>query len=299
MSARRRLTGGIAILLWSSLALLTTMTGAVPPFLLVALAFGGAFGLTLAGWLCRRGGNLAQHFHWPWQAWLLGVGGLFGYHFFYFFALRTAPAAEASLINYLWPLLIVVFASLLPGERLRSWHVAGALMGLVGTALLVTGGRVALPTGLTPGQVWGFASALAAAVTWAAYSVLSRRLASVPSEAVGVFCGATAVLAAVCHALFESTVWPTSFQWLAVLAMAAGPVGYAFLAWDIGMKRGDIRVLGACGYLTPLLSTGLLVAFGRAQASWLLAFACLLISGGAALAAKDILRGRRSNATAR
>jgi drug/metabolite transporter (DMT)-like permease len=143
-------------------------------------------------------------------------------------------------------------------------------------------GCIALPSGHAPGHAWGFASALAAAITWAAYSVLSRRLATVPSEAVGSFCGATAVLAALCHLALESTVWPTGCQWLAVLAMATGPVGFAFFAWDIGMKRGDIRVLGACGYLTPLLSTGLLVAFGRAHASWLLAFACLSISGGAA-----------------
>jgi drug/metabolite transporter (DMT)-like permease len=274
--------------MWSTLALLTTMSGHVPPFLLVALAFTIAFTLTFAAWLLR-GGGIRRRFRWPWRAWVVGVGGLFGYHFFYFFALRNAPPAEASLINYLWPLLIVVFASLLPGERLRSWHVAGALAGLGGTVLLVSnGGRV----GFLAGYALGYASAFACAVTWAAYSVLSRRLAHVRTEAVGAFCGVTAVLAGLCHIAFEDTVWPQGWQWGAVVLMGVGPVGAAFFAWDVGMKRGDIRVLGACAYLTPLLSTALLVAFGRTEATGVLAAASVLIAGGAALASQEMFAVR-------
>jgi drug/metabolite transporter (DMT)-like permease len=278
------LIGASAILMWSTLALLTTMTGRVPPFLLVALAFAVVFSATLGVWLLR-GRMLARRFRWPWQAWLLGVGGLFGYHFFYFLALRTAPPAEASLVNYLWPVLIVLFASLLPGERLRAAHVAGALAGLAGTILLVSnGGRIGFPAE----YALGYASAFACAVTWAAYSVLSRRFAHVPTNAVGAFCGATAVLAAASHLLFERTVWPEGSQWLAVVAIGLGPVGVAFFAWDIGMKQGDIRVLGACAYLAPLLSTALMVVFGRAEASWPLVVASLLIAGGAALASRQL-----------
>ena len=281
------LTGGAAILMWSTLALLTTMTGRVPPFQLMALAFGIAFGATALRWSVQ-GGGVAGRFRWPLHAWLVGVGGLFGYHFFYFLALRSAPPAEASLVNYLWPLLIVLFSALLPGHRLRWWHLAGALAGLCGTVLLVTGGgRLGFPAAYAV----GYAAALACAVTWAGYSVLSRLLAQVPTEAVGSFCGATALLAALCHLLFEQTVWPQGGEWLAVVAMGLGPVGAAFFAWDIGMKRGDIRTLGACGYLTPLLSTVLLIMFGRAAPSWTLAVAALLIAGGALLASKDLLRG--------
>jgi drug/metabolite transporter (DMT)-like permease len=282
---RATVIGAAAILMWATLALLTTMSGRVPPFQLVALAFAVAFAATLIGWI-RRGGSIVCRFRWPWRAWLVGVGGLFGYHFFYFLALRRAPPAEASLVNYLWPLLIVLFASLLPGERLRWWHVSGAVAGLGGTALLITRGA-----GLTfPAEyALGYVSAFACAVTWAAYSVMSRRFAHVPTEAVGAFCGATALLAAISHLVFEQTVWPQGSEWLAVLAMGLGPVGTAFFAWDIGMKQGDIRALGACGYLTPLLSTTLLVAFGRAEPSWILAAAALLIAGGAALASRDLL----------
>lgn len=275
-------------MMWSTLALLTTMTGRVPPFQLVAMSFGIAFAVTLGRWLIQ-GGELVDRLRWPLPAWLLGVGGLFGYHCFYFIALRSAPPAEASLVNYLWPLLIVLFATLLPGQRLRWWHLAGALSGLIGTVLLIGNGG---PLGFSWAYASGYGAAFACAVIWAAYSVLSRLFAHVPSEAVGAFCGATAILAAGCHLAFEQTVWPQGGQWLAVLAMGLGPVGAAFFAWDIGMKQGDIRTLGAAGYLTPLLSTVLLVAFDRAELSWPLGAAALLIAGGAALAARDLLVGK-------
>ena len=76
----------------------------------------------------------------PPLVWAVGVGGLFGYHALYFLALRFAPPAEAGLLNYLWPLLIVLFSSFLPGERLAVHHVIGAVAGLAGTVLLLTGG---------------------------------------------------------------------------------------------------------------------------------------------------------------
>jgi drug/metabolite transporter (DMT)-like permease len=225
---RATVIGASAILMWATLALLTTITGRVPPFQLMTLAFTVAFLATLASWIARRRGSMIRHFRWPWRAWLVGVGGLFGYHFFYFLALRTAPPAEANLVNYLWPLLIVLFASLLPGERLRWWHVVGTLAGLVGTALLIVP-----DIGVTfPAEyALGYAFAFACAITWAAYSVMSRRLARVPTDAVGAYCGATALLAGISHLLFEQTVRPEVTDWLAILAMGLGPVGSAFFAW--------------------------------------------------------------------
>ena len=109
----------------------------------------------------------------------------------------------------------------------------------------------------------GYLCALGGAVTWATYSVLSRRLASVPSDAITGFCLVTAVLAAICHFAFEQTVWPDSaWQWAAIVALGLGPVGLAFYVWDIGVKHGDIQVLGAASYAAPLLSTSILIATG-------------------------------------
>ena len=86
-------------------------------------------------------------------------------------------------------------------------------------------------------------------------------------------------------------MWPDTIgQWLAIAALGVGPVGAAFYAWDIGMKRGDIRVLGAASYATPLLSTAFLVLAGFAQPSANITIAAVLIAGGGLIAAKDILK---------
>lgn len=289
---RATLVGFVAVLLWATLALLTTAVGPVPPFQLVALTFTVAFLLAAGKWTAEslagdRAAVLAR-LRQPLAVWLLGVGGLFGYHFFYFVALGNAPAVDASLIAFLWPLLIVLFSALLPGERLRWFHLLGAVAGLAGAGLLVVhrGGGLAL----RPEFALGYVAALACALTWSGYSVLSRRLGRVPTDVVGAFCGATAVLGLLCHLAFEETRWPEGAGWLAVLALGVGPVGAAFFVWDHGVKRGDIRALGAFSYAAPLLSTLLLVAFGRAEPSWVIAVACGLIVGGAGLASRDIWR---------
>jgi drug/metabolite transporter (DMT)-like permease len=289
MATRATLIGLTAVLMWSFLSLLTVVSGEVPPFQLAAMAFaiGGALGALP---LVRGNTKVLRQ---PVAVWTVGVVGLFGYHALYFLALRLAPPAEAQLVNYLWPLLIVLFAALLPGERLRPHHVAGALLGLAGTVLLfIDRGGTTFALAYLP----GFAAAIGAAIAWATYSVLSRLFAAVPTAAVAGFCLATAALSGVCHLLFEDTRWPVgAVQWLAVVALGIGPVGAAFYAWDIGVKHGDIRVLGAASYAAPLLSTGYLVLAGYATASLALAGAALLVSAGGLLAAKDMfVSGRRS-----
>ncbi len=273
--------------MWGALALFTTWSGTVPPFQLVAMAFSIAFSMACIKWLVR-GEDFRAHLRHPLPVWILGVGGLFGYHFFYFMALRNAPAVDASLIAYMWPLLIVLFSALLPGEHLRWWHVMGAFAGLAGSVLLVTdGGRVAFQSDYT----LGYMAAGACALTWSAYSVLSRRFGAVPTDTVGWFCGASALLGLLAHLAFETTVWPQGTgQWLAVLGLGLGPVGAAFFAWDIGVKRGDIRALGVFSYAAPLISTLLLIAFGQGVLSGVVAAACALIVGGALLAARDMFR---------
>jgi len=278
------LIGLTAILMWSLLAVLTVATGKIPAFQLAAMTFAIGALVGPLTWIGRP--DAVRALRQPPHVWIVGVGGLFGYHALYFLALRFAPPAEAGLLNYLWPLLIVLFSSLLPGERLASHHVVGAMLGLFGTVLLFAGND----TGFATGQVSGLLAAFVAAFVWAAYSVMSRRLQAVPTDAVAGFCLATALLAALAHELVEVTVWPdTLAQWLAVIALGVGPVGAAFYAWDIGMKRGDIRVLGAVSYATPLLSTAFLILAGFAKPSTNIAIAAVLIAGGGLLAARDML----------
>jgi drug/metabolite transporter (DMT)-like permease len=278
------LVGFTAVIMWSLLAVLTAASGNVPPFQLTAMAFaiGGVLGLAAVA----VRGQLAE-LRQPLSVWLVGVGGLFGYHFFYFTALRNAPPVEAGLIAYLWPLLIVLFSALLPGERLRWYHVGGAVLGLVGTVLVVTGGRgFALDARYLP----GYGAALACALIWSLYSILSRRMAAVPTAAVAGFCIVTAGLSAVAHVALEATVWPANgLQWLAVLGLGLMPVGAAFYVWDYGVKRGDIQVIGASAYAAPLLSTAILILAGYAAATWNVALAAVLIAGGGVLASKDLI----------
>ena len=278
------LIGLTAILMWSLLSVLTVATGKIPAFQLAAMTFGIGAAVAFASFIWRP--TAFNALRQPVTAWVVGVGGLFGYHALYFLSLRFAPPAEASLVNYLWPLLIVLFSSLLPGERLAPHHIVGALLGLAGTVLLFTGNG----NGFAPGQIPGLAAAFVAAFVWATYSVMSRRLKAVPTDAVAGFCLATAVLAALVHVMVETTVWPdTTGQWLAIIALGIGPVGAAFFTWDIGMKRGDIRVLGAASYATPLFSTAFLILAGFARPTAVIAIAAILIAGGGLIAAKDMV----------
>src|SRR6201996_9651232 len=280
------LIGLTAILMWSLLAVMTVATGKIPAFQLAAMTFAIGALVGSLSWIGR--GEAVRALRQPLVAWAVGVGGLFGYHALYFLALRFAPPAEAGLLNYLWPLLIVLFSAFLPGERLAPHHIIGAVLGLSGTVLLFAGNA-----SFEASQVPGLIAAFVAAFVWSTYSVLSRRLKSVPTDAVAGFCAATAVLAALVHALVETTVWPqTPLQWAAISALGVGPVGIAFYAWDIGMKRGDIRVLGAASYATPLLSTAFLILAGFAKASANIALAAVLIAGGGLIAAKDMFRKR-------
>ncbi len=293
---RATLIGFIAVLLWATLALFTTATGGVPPFLLLSLTFGIAFAVSLLRWLflARRDPAAFRNlFRQPPAVWALGILGLFGYHALYFTALDNAPPVEASLIAYLWPLLIVLLSALLPGERLHWTHLLGGALGLAGAGLLVAqrgGGAVSFEAQ----YLTGYLAALGCAFTWSIYSVLSRRFGTAPTDLVGAFCGATALLGLVAHRLTESTVWPADAgEWAAVVALGLGPVGLAFFVWDYGVKRGDIKALGAGSYASPLLSTLLLILAGKAAASLAVLAACALIVGGAVVASRDLWARRR------
>ncbi|AOZ68389.1 hypothetical protein LPB142_02900 [Rhodobacter xanthinilyticus] len=274
------LIGFSAVALWALLALFTVGSAPVPPLQLNAICFaiGGAIGLVWVG-VSEGFGVLRQI---SWKVYAFGTAALFGYHLLYFSALRLAPPAEASLIAYLWPLLIVLFSGLLPGERLRPLHILGALIAFAGAALIVARGGVSASASALP----GYGLALLCALTWSSYSLISRRLGSVPTAAVAVYCLATAVLSAGAHLALEETIWPsTALGWGSVLALGIGPVGLAFYTWDIGVKRGDIQLLGTASYAAPLLSTLVLVSFGVAAASVILVLAAAMIAAGALLAA--------------
>lgn len=271
MNRRATLNALAAIALWSTLATLAVRLRHVPPFLLVgvALLLGSAIGLRQVSWREVRPKML-----------LVGIYGLFAYHFCLFLALRLAPPVEANLLNYLWPLLIVVLSpAVLPSTTLQPRHVAGAVLGFAGAALLVTGGRFRIEAGNNAGYVL----AASAAVIWSTFSLLSRRLGGFRTASISTFCLISGVLALVCHALLESHYAFQPGDVPPLLLIGAGPMGAAFYLWDRALGEGDPRVIGTLAYLTPLLSTLLLTLFGGGRLGLVSIGAMVLIMGGALL----------------
>jgi drug/metabolite transporter (DMT)-like permease len=269
-----------AIALWGTLASMGVLLAKVPPFLLTGLALltGSlvAMPLTRGRWADLRV---------PWQTLAVGVYGLFGFHFLLFMALQTAPPVQTNLVNYLWPLGMVVMAPLfLPQVRLKTRHLLAACAGFAGAALAMAG-----PSGLLALDIafhWGYVLALGSAFIWASYSLLTRRLPAFPTAAIGSFSAASGLLALLCHALFEPATSLSARDGLLITIMGFGPLGGAFYLWDAALKRGDPRQIGLLAFITPVLSTALLLwATGQPLTPQIGLAAALVV--GAALVGRD------------
>jgi len=261
-----------AILLWASLAMLGLRLSHLPPFWLtgVALLVGSVIALPL---------SRLDFSQWrlPLRTLALGVYGLFGFHFLLFIALRHAPPVQANLVNYLWPLGMVVLAPLLlPGMRLTLRHALAAGIGFAGAALAITGGR--------PVEVelaWGYLPALGSAFVWASYSLLTQRGPPFSTSAIGLFALVSGTLSLLCHVLLEPPAQVRSEDWPALLLMGLGPLGAAFYLWDAALKQGNPQQIGLLSFLTPLLSTLLLLWSSGQAVSLTVAGAAALIVGAA------------------
>jgi drug/metabolite transporter (DMT)-like permease len=268
----------LAIGLWATLAPIGSILGELPPFFVTGI--GLLIGSLIAIFISR---GKPSRLKVPPRTLLVGVYGLFGYHAALFAALQLAPAVQANLVNYLWPLLIVVLTPLfLSGTSLLPRHVIAALTGFAGAALAITSGGV-----LSDGGLSGYLFALLAAIIWATYSLLTKRLPHFDSSAVGLFALVSGLLALVAHLVFETPVTPSITQWLLLIALGLGPLGGAFYLWDYALKNGDAQRIGLLSFLTPLLSTTLLLVVTGKELSWLLVVSGLLIVGAAVLGTRS------------
>lgn len=261
-----------AILLWASLAMLGLRLSHLPPFWLtgVALLMGSVIALPL---------SRLDFSQWrlPLRTLALGVYGLFGFHFLLFIALRHAPPVQANLVNYLWPLGMVVLAPLLlPGMRLTLRHALAAGIGFAGAALAITGARA-----VEVELAWGYLPALGSAFVWASYSLLTQRVPPFSTSAIGLFALVSGTLSLLCHVLLEPPAQVRSEDWPALLLMGLGPLGAAFYLWDAALKQGNPQQIGLLSFLTPLLSTLLLLWSSGQAVSLTVAGAAALIVGAA------------------
>lgn len=275
----------IAIALWSSLAVLGTLLAHVPPFLLtgVALLVG-----SVPAWPVFRQWRVS------WPALALGVYGLFGFHFFLFIALRHAPAVEANLVNYLWPLVIVLMAPLfLPGIKLTATHLIAACAGFLGAAIAILGDTLfasGLQGLISKGFAWGYIPAAASAFIWASYSLMGKRMSGqgrgFPTAAIGLFGLVSGMLSLLCHVLLEVPTELSARDWLFMVLMGLGPLGAAFFLWDAALKKGDARKIGILSYITPLASTVLLMFATGRPLTWGVGLATVLILAAAVLGSR-------------
>ncbi|MDZ4240475.1 MAG: DMT family transporter [Hydrogenophaga sp.] len=263
-----------AIALWASLASLGVSLTHIPPFLLTGIAL-------IIGSVPAWPFVLRDPSQWriPARTLALGVYGLFAYHFLLFIALRHAPPVEANLVNYLWPLLIVVLAPVvLPGVALRLPHVLAALLGFGGAAIAMVGGRE-----LSGTLAWGYLPALAAAFIWATYSLLTKRVAAFPTTAIGLFGLVSGVLSLLCHVVLEPPASLQARDWALLAVLGLGPLGASFFLWDKALKLGDARHIGILSYITPLASTALLLLVSGRPFSWSIAISTAMIISAAVM----------------
>ena len=268
-----------AIALWASLASLGVSLTHIPPFLLTGIAL-------IIGSVPAWPFVLRDPSQWriPARTLALGVYGLFAYHFLLFIALRHAPPVEANLVNYLWPLFIVVLAPVvlpgvaLPGVALRLPHVLAALLGFGGAAIAMVGGRE-----LSGTLAWGYLPALAAAFIWATYSLLTKRVAAFPTTAIGLFGLVSGVLSLLCHVVLEPAASLQARDWALLAVLGLGPLGASFFLWDKALKLGDARHIGILSYITPLASTALLLLVSGRPFSWSIAISTAMIISAAVL----------------
>ena len=271
------LYGLMAIGLWGTLALLGTVTANIPAFQLLSLCFT----LSAIIVIIKRIAVKKPVFTKPTltlKQWLIGIIGLFGFHFCYFMALKFAPVIEVSLIVYLWPLLL---ATLVANKQSRFRALIGGCLGFIGIAFIIVGNSE-----LTLNSEYriGYLLAVICAIIWGSYSwFLSTSNNDV--EDIAWLSAAVALLALIAHWQFETSNWSFSVaEWGGILLLGLGPVGGAFYLWDIALKKGNQQLLASLSFSTPLISSVILAIAGFNAWSTNIIIALALILSGAIIA---------------
>ncbi|MEW6026330.1 MAG: DMT family transporter [Planctomycetota bacterium] len=232
-----------AILMWSFTALLTVKLPDVPSlFLTGATLFLG--GLVSLPWM--------RAWTWNIRFILAGTVAVFFYELFLYTALRASPCIECNMINYLWPLLIVLLSPLFDSRvRLKWFHIAGGFIGFAGAVIAIYN-----PSGgISTVFYWGYLLALAAAIIWAFYSLYMKRFGNISAWTMGLVCLISGTLALIGSAIAGETVRLSRADGLIIGLIGIGPLGLSFCLWNYAMRNADPRKIGTFSYLAPVLST--------------------------------------------
>lgn len=276
------LIGYIGVLFWSFSAIFNASVRRIPTFEIIIFAYGTACVVILARVAWRREWH---KFKQPLMIWVIGILGIYANDVFYIAAFKQIPAVQADLINYLWPVGVIIFSGFLPREKFNAYHLAAALIALIGVYVLVTGGRGL--GGINPRYFVGYSLALSGVVTWCVFVLVSRHYPDIPVEMIGVYCGIGALLSIVPQAVTEKFVMPTAKDLAVLIMMGLTAQGLAYVLWEIGVKRGNFLLLSVLAYGNPILSVLLLVIFGFTQLTVAVAIASVMVTIAGVFASFD------------
>lgn len=189
------------------------------------------------------------------KASLMGVWGIFLYHYIYYLALGNAPLAEGAILATTWSFWIVVFSSLLLFKKLKLSIVITALVGLLGAGLVISAGK---ELSFDMGYMKGYLLALLCGLIWSSFSVGLAHV-KVKKEPMTAFTLYAALLSAVLFVLSMPHAMPSLAALCSALYLGCVPLGLSFFLWNRAMTGGNIVVIGFLSYLTPPLAV-LLVA---------------------------------------
>ncbi len=186
---------------------------------------------------------------------LLGVWGIFFYHFVYYKALDIAPLAEGAILSTTWSFWIVVFSSLLLYRKVKIPIIFTALVGLFGVVLVISSGK---SLSFDAGYMLGYILALGCGLIWSSFSVALGRI-GLKKEPMTAFTIYAAILSSLIYMVTMPHEMPSLSALLAAVYLGCVPLGLSFFLWNRAVSGGNMVVIGFLSYLTPPLAV-LLVA---------------------------------------
>ena len=286
-------TAGLgALVLWAMAPLLLCELDAIPTFQLSGLVLMIAFLFVSAKLTIQQQWKRVRQ---PVSVWMAGFLIILINQAAYVYSMKLVSPAEAEVVYYLWPILLVIVSNLFLAEK-RSWMpVAASTFGFSGIYLLMSSDA---DVAFSYEVCIGYSAAFAAALAWVFYSLYTRHHRALPLEMNGMWCGLAALGCFALHGLFESPAPAISlYQWGLLTFIGVGILSLSLFLWATGMRHGHLNVLSVMAYMTPIISVSMLVLCGRAPFTEVLFFSAqLVILGGLLCTFVEHWRSQREEA---